>query len=640
MRIRRLYALAVLALLLVPSTLPPTRAHAAGCPTSVRFEPAATGATLDAGWQGFLHDQPIFGTTLDLAIDCPANLSPCGICAITGLAADPPDRRLRCRDDTSIECTVATEVADCGAHGSCGYFVTPPQPLAAGGLPFCATTRVSGVSGGTVGVESGAFAPTLSLQTLLYDGAVVDLTGGPNRGCPRCLNDAVANDGVRGGTCDVGPRAGAACDAHGLSPIADFGSPSFDCPPAGPDITQFNLNGVTLSTTPQTVTLSAASPACTGFDGLRCFCATCNDVAAERCFSDADCPPSGGNPGVCGGRRCLGGPNSGAPCSATSECPGGGPAACGQPGTPLRPNPCFDDTMTGTPCTPSGDGGVCGAGPFVVRCSNHPNRGCDQDADCDGVVGSCNAAPRACFPDNGLVGGSVSAIGTATPPIGGIADPTALGFFTCFGPSPDVFVQVWGLPGLARYQQPGRLIFPEIAAASPCPPAPANDCRPPTVAGKSVVQLTDRTANDKDRLGWKWSAGTATVADFGDPVATDDYALCIYDGAERRLALGIPAGGTCGGKPCWRRKSTGFVYRDGAARPDGITVLTLRAGIDGKAQIQAKGRGALLAVPPLAGFTSTVRVQLRDRASGLCWESRHVPPFDKQTPEQLKDKSD
>src|SRR5262249_61942349 len=113
-------------------------------------------------------------------------------------------------------------------------------------------------------------------------------------------------------------------------------------------------------------------------------------------------------------------------------------------------------------------------------------------------------------------------------------------------------------------------------------------CRLPVVAGKASLQIVDRTIDDKDQLTWKWLRGADTsVADFGNPAATDSYVLCLYDDTGLRAALRIPAGGTCAGKPCWRGTSTGFLYMDKDATPDGITQLTLKAGLLGKAQIQA-----------------------------------------------------
>ena len=79
-------------------------AGAAGCPTEVRFDPAAPGGVLDAGWQGLAHGKP---------------------------------------------------VADCGAADTCRHFLSPPQSFAAGGVPYCALLEVAGSVGGSVDVEGG-----------------------------------------------------------------------------------------------------------------------------------------------------------------------------------------------------------------------------------------------------------------------------------------------------------------------------------------------------------------------------------------------------------------------------------------------------------------------------------------------------
>src|SRR5262249_11644539 len=49
-----------------------------------------------------------------------------------------------------------------------------------------------------------------------------------------------------------------------------------------------------------------------------------------------------------------------------------------------------------------------------------------------------------------------------------------------------------------------------------------------------------------------------TLADFGAPMSATDYRLCVYDhlAASPTLVLeaAVPSGGTCTGKPCWRRR--------------------------------------------------------------------------------------
>src|SRR6185369_16842912 len=97
---------------------------------------------------------------------------------------------------------------------------------------------------------------------------------------------------------------------------------SFDCPPsAGTVIGIPQTANVQLQTGNQTLTLSAANPNCraVGWTGNKCFCDTCNNAASTTCSTDADCTAVGAT--TCGGKRCVGGPNAGTPCSNSSECP-------------------------------------------------------------------------------------------------------------------------------------------------------------------------------------------------------------------------------------------------------------------------------------------------------------------------------
>ena len=45
-----------------------------------------------------------------------------------------------------------------------------------------------------------------------------------------------------------------------------------------------------------------------------------------------------------------------------------------------------------------------------------------------------------------------------------------------------------------------------------------------------TFQIKDRADDSKDQLKWKWTKGAATTQpDFGDPLGTTTYALCVYD---------------------------------------------------------------------------------------------------------------
>src|SRR5207244_8982334 len=57
-----------------------------------------------------------------------------------------------------------------------------------------------------------------------------------------------------------------------------------------------------------------------------------------------------------------------------------------------------------------------------------------------------------------------------------------------------------------------------------CPLAPAAGCAEPVRVGASKLRLENAR---KARLVWHWT-GPGAPADFGDPVNTDAYLLCVY----------------------------------------------------------------------------------------------------------------
>jgi hypothetical protein len=193
---------------------------------------------------------------------------------------------------------------------------------------------------------------------------------------------------------------------------------------------------------------------------------------------------------------------------------------------------------------------------------------------------------------------------------------------------------------------PGRLVFDPVPTFTPppvvtptpvptplavaCPDTPAV-CRAALVPGKSTLSFTTKTS----ALAWKWSNGAATaVGDFGSPTTTASYAVCLYANDALVAPLSVPAGGLCDGKPCWRSKGSGFVYRNKGGAPDGITQVTLKEGVDRKARIQVKGKGVPVDLGTLT--SGPIVVQIRNRASGLCWGTTFGTPFKKLTPTVLK----
>ncbi len=104
-----------------------------------------------------------------------------------------------------------------------------------------------------------------------------------------------------------------------------------------------------------------------------------------------------------------------------------------------------------------------------------------------------------------------------------------------------------------------------IAPPPTCGAVPASGCRQTTMPGKALLELRNTSPDTKDSLLWKWTRGAATAAaDFGDPLTSTSYGLCLYDGTGVLLAdAAAPAGGACaGGRPCWRASRSGFRYVD------------------------------------------------------------------------------
>jgi hypothetical protein len=446
------------------------------CPSTLdfAFDAASPDTALDLGGTGFGHLQPLTtdgGLTFTVG-GCAGTTRPCGVCALGGpvLSADADAGKVhnrRCTDDTSIKC--ADDTPCLGGGGTCEFFLGSHLPVSAAGVGACLVSQMNGPVTGTTNLESGAFTAEVALVTRVYSRVAPSLADEP---CPRCLGDGPPNDGITDGTCDAGARGGLACDANGTVPgRPDFGSPSLDCPPdPGLLVASLPLRFASLTTGVTSKILTSGSPTCSGSTAPpeKCFCDTCNNANAEPCSSNADCPMSGGSPGICGGRRCFGGSNAGGPCGGggggASACPGG---SCGRLGEPTIPSTCLDDTYGPGFCTdesPAGGGRTqCamtrfGGGPLDETCSNHPQRICFSDADCDHVSGACGSpAVRHCFAGDGDVGAAIIAAGKAVPPVGDVASPTVAAI-SCVGATGSPHLNAsHGLPGPARITLQGTM---------------------------------------------------------------------------------------------------------------------------------------------------------------------------------------
>jgi hypothetical protein len=461
-----------------------TSTPSAACPSKIEFVGTSTKGVLDAGWTGQSHDsQVVTDGKITVAASCSVATKPCGTCTVSGpipnVNADKGDiNNQRCTGDTSIKCSNTTHCP--GGKGDCEFYFGSYLPLSAGGVSTCVGNQVDGSITGTAntneaGSGAGSSQSSVKLISSVYSGPTADTP------CPKCIGDKVANDGKLEGTCSGGKNSGKSCDINGSSPNVYFGNTSLDCPPADTGkIADLPIN-LASTTGTATRTLTADSPNCraTGFTTLKCFCDTCNNLAATPCSTNADCTAVGAT--ICGGKRCQGGTNNGAPCTTGSQCPG--TMSCGVRGAATATNSCDGN------CIPDGGNeGMCEGDPFdrfcgpsatftactedlqcapFNRCNGGTNNGalgCTGPAQCPGgscEIQVCGATPatakhRDCYTDNGEMGQSVSATGKADPPKNGESNPTLAALF-CIGPtSSDAVNSVAGLPGLGRLELPGH----------------------------------------------------------------------------------------------------------------------------------------------------------------------------------------
>ena len=182
-------------------------------------------------------------------------------------------------------------------------------------------------------------------------------------------------------------------------------------------------------------------------------------------------------------------------------------------------------------------------------------------------------------------------------------------------------------------------VFRNEGGAPPACPAAPDTCRLPAQSGVAKLQMTDKADDTRDHLAWKWLAGSATTKpEFGDPIHTDGYTVCLYDAGALVKSWGVT--GACGTQPCWKDKPTGFAFGNRALLPNGVQALTLKAGVDGAASIIFKGKGVSFGLPAPGGLTGPIDVQLRRSGAPICWGARYSPPFLKDANGVLADKAD
>ena len=318
-----------------------------------------------------------------------------------------------------------------------------PSPLGVGGIPVCVRIDFTSDLAGTFDLATGALDEAAAVRVGVHLGSAIEAP------CPVCRTvDEVPQLG-ESGWCEGGVDSGAPCTVHALAGPA-YGrnrGTSRDCLPADSERLGSFETVVVATTEDFTMAPSADGPRCAHPSDRTCLCDTCNDSAATPCHTHADCPVSGGSPGVCGGLRCLGQTaDAGSPCASHDECLSG---HCGRAGAPSRPNACVDGV-----CTPDDEGGgFCASGPIDAYCAVEQHRSCAEDVDCPLPGDACVTAPRPCHPT------AIALTGSRDAPEGGTAHPTLVGGFCLGSLGMSAVDVVGGFPGPVTYTWPAEIVF-------------------------------------------------------------------------------------------------------------------------------------------------------------------------------------
>lgn len=443
----------------------------------------------------------------------------------------------------------------------------------------------------------------------MSDGRLVGAGGGNDLAVARYFNNVCADGNLEPGEqCDDANTTNGDC----CSSACQFESASTICRPAADDCDVADHCTGASGTCPADG-VKTNGVACTD-DGNVCTLDQCNGVSSACQHPPASNTTACADDGeLCTVDACDGAGNCahpagnlGTPCRASAgECDVA--EACDGSSPTCPPN---GFAMSGTSC--SGDANPCtvdacnGAGSCAHPAGN-PGSLCRAAAgQCD-VAEHCTGASTVCPADDSQPDG------TPCDDANACTTDESCSAGACGGGAPATcaLCQVCVAPG-------------------GCVDAPATGCKLPIEPLKALLELKDGATDARDKVTFKWVKGAdVALAEFGNPVNTDDYAVCVYDESGPTPTLlfkgTAPHAGTCGTKPCWKQTGrltapTGFKYADKELTPDGTSSVVLKAGLLGKSKAVYLGKKENLNLAPFVALPLPLRAQIQG-TNGACYEA-------------------
>lgn len=180
---------------------------------------------------------------------------------------------------------------------------------------------------------------------------------------------------------------------------------------------------------------------------------------------------------------------------------------------------------------------------------------------------------------------------------------------------------------------------PPFFAVGACPDEPQPGCKSVTKSRKAFLYIRSQVPTDGNRFVWNWAKGEAVAqAELGNPTDATTYSLCVYDsdvfGSKLLLDFFVPAGTK------WTSTRKGFKYIDKSGAADGVQMMKVNRGADGKARVTFAARGNSMNLPRAQPVQDDLMVAQLWNSEGACWTSEFTSPASKRKANVFADYAD